>query len=343
MSASRCPRLFEIEAARDGRLTGRALASLDVHRRSCAQCRAESSLLDAMASALGALPVAETDALTMRRQRQRLLARFNDAQVSPPAHRRRTWAAVALVAACAVAFVLVVHSRRGDPSPTASRAATPVDPITIVAQGATWSRIDDGATTRVRLDDGELDVHVAHGDTPHAFVVELPDGQLEDVGTTFRVRVHGGQTVAVDVGEGIVVLRRTGRDPTTIVAGGSWSAESPSATGASAPASNVATAPPRATTPPKREPDDGASAREFRDAVTTLNAGDNVAAACELRAFLARHPAGAQAEDAAYLLVLALRRAGDDTGARDAARAYLRKYPHGFRRTEVETLARTSE
>jgi hypothetical protein len=56
-----------------------------------------------------------------------------------------------------------------------------------------------------------------------------------------------------------------------------------------------------------------------------------------LRVILARDP---RAEDAAYLLVIALQRASDLPGARAAARDYLQRFPDGFRRAAIEPLAR---
>ena len=47
-------------------------------------------------------------------------------------------------------------------------------------------------------------------------------------------------------------------------------------------------------------------------------------------------------EDAAYLRVIELLRVGDSVQARDAAREYLQRYPDGFRRQELESLARTT-
>jgi TolA-binding protein len=82
---------------------------------------------------------------------------------------------------------------------------------------------------------------------------------------------------------------------------------------------------------------------EFRDAAGRFESGDSTGAVVALRAFLARHPQDERAEDASYLLVLALRQIGDKSGSRHAARAYLERYPAGFRRSEVEVLARSDE
>jgi TolA-binding protein len=68
--------------------------------------------------------------------------------------------------------------------------------------------------------------------------------------------------------------------------------------------------------------------------------GDNARAAAHFGTFLIEHPRDARAEDAAYLRVLALQRAGNSSAVKQAASEYLNRYPHGFRRAEVEPLAR---
>jgi hypothetical protein len=60
----------------------------------------------------------------------------------------------------------------------------------------------------------------------------------------------------------------------------------------------------------------------------------------KLEAFRRASPGEARAEDAAYLTILALQRAGRRDAARDAARRYLEQYPAGYRRAEVQRLAR---
>jgi TolA-binding protein len=63
-------------------------------------------------------------------------------------------------------------------------------------------------------------------------------------------------------------------------------------------------------------------------------------AAAAFASFLAKHPHDPRAEDAAYLRVIALQRSGDSGSVRWAAQEYLRRYPEGFRRAEMEALAR---
>jgi ferric-dicitrate binding protein FerR (iron transport regulator) len=219
--------------------------------------------------------------------------------------------------------------------------------------------MDDAQRELLRLDHGELWIHVSNDRDGRPLLVKLPDGELEDVGTTFSVVVQNHRTMRVNVEEGRVLLRLAGHAPITLDAGQSWSATNPTQMVApSAPDPTVSVEPeapePRApasyksvastvqdspSSQPRLEPTprDEAS-QQFRTAVATLNAGHHGRAAAEFQRFVQRHPNDARAEDAAYLRVLALHRSGDPSATRTAARAYLRAYPAGFRCAEVERL-----
>jgi hypothetical protein len=256
--------------------------------------------------------------------------------------------ALGAAALAAVAAVVVVVAMRGgfavDPPATASRPEA--ESVTVVATSARWWRHDEGGLTLVHLEDGELELRVAHSATQHRLIVSLPDGELEDVGTAFHVSVAAGRTVSVVVREGSVVVHRAGRPAVSLVAGDRWFAEP-------APPPPVASAPPKAPVVPPppppapvspaapvfRPPARNAIAAEFRDAVSLLDGGRNAAAATALSAFLAHHGDDPRAEDASYLLVLALERTGDAAATRAAAREYLQRYPSGFRRAQIEALA----
>jgi hypothetical protein len=344
MSAGRCPRLFEVEAARDERLTGQSRDALDLHVGGCPQCRAEARTFQLLAASLDALPVPATDVLKVRRERQRLLAAFNEELLSPPTRGRRAWMAAGIVAAGVAATTSAVLRHRAGAAPAPSVADDPVS-IVATAPRAAWWRTELGATTRVRLDEGGLDIHVEHRDRAHRLIVSVPDGELEDVGTTFHVEVHGGHTTAVTVLEGMVVLRRAERSAVTIAAGQSWvpevSAEPGHLATADPPSHGSAPSPPLPSASEQpRGAGTSAVSREFRDAVDLLEAGNDAAASNALHAFVAHHPGDSRAQDAAYLLVLALRRSGDEAGAREAARDYLLRYAAGFRRPEIESIAR---
>jgi hypothetical protein len=328
----RCPRRAEVEAAHDGRLDAAARAALAQHQRSCEPCRIAATALASLGSALATLPVPATDALSARRSRNRLLAAFESAPNThapqPVRGRGRIALGAFVLAGVAATAVVAMRSRPSvDPPATPAveaRAATVVATsaaeiaaVTVVATSARWSRHDEGGLTRVRLDDGDLELHVPHGTEPHRLIVSLPDAELEDIGTAFHVSVVAGRTVSIVVSEGAVVLRRAGQPAVLLAAGERWLAE---------PAH------------PERDKRDTVP-REFRDAVSLLTSGRNAAAAAALRGFLARHGGDSRAEDASYLLVLALQRAGDSAAMRTAARAYLQRYPRGFRRSQVEPLA----
>jgi hypothetical protein len=285
--------------------------------------------------------VPPSDALAARRQRNRLLAAFEaPPAAAAPARGRTVLGALALATAAAVATVAIVATR-GGPVVGSPAAATTTTAVTVVATSARWSRHDQGGLTVVRLEEGELEIHVTHGTEPHRLIVSLPDGEIDDVGTTFRVSVVTGRTSAVVVLEGAVAVRRAGRPAVFLVAGDRWYAEPtrPSPPVASAPPDAPAEPPPARAAPATRQPTRSAIAAEFRDAVVLLEAGQHAAAATALSKFLARHRDDPRAEDASYLRVLALQRTGDPAATRTAARAYLRRYPSGFRRAEVEALA----
>lgn len=355
---SRCPRSFEAEALRDGRLSGPERTSFERHLASCADCSRETRALERLSEALRASYPSSTDELHVRRERLRLLAAFSREPVAParrPTARRAVLGlgAVAAIAACFALWRLDLAS---------SPAAT--SKVIVHSEGAAlWSRRTDDGRERIVLERGELRIRVAAAPGQRALVVELPDGELEDTGTTFSVTVEAGRTVRVAVEEGSVLLRLRDRAPVAVGAGQTWTAAPPPATTASArtteraPSAEPALSaepveparpaqPPRNAARPEPEPnpDRGSSLRdatsdEFRAAVEALGAGKSREAADRFSRFLERHPRDRRAEDAAYLRVLALSQSGDRAAMQSAASDYLRRYPSGFRRTEVEKLA----
>jgi TolA-binding protein len=349
-----CPRLFEVEAWRDGRLSGAEAERFRAHLKLCPNCTTEMQNLDALGEALrAALP--STDELHVRRERTKLLAAF-DARLVPAA---RPWrSSLALVAAVAALTCVVLAGAfrfaRPAPAPAIARHAAPVvEPVAVRAdRSARWSRQADAQLETIRLESGALSIHVDHAASSRRLRVLLPDGELEDIGTTFSVSADSGHTTRVSVQEGSVVLRLRGVAPLALSAGDAWSPppvappEAPTsprlraATGTQAvvsanagPASGV---PSSAIGGTPSEPDPAA---EFRAAMAALNRGDNSQAATLFGAFVTQHARDSRAEDAAYLRVLALQRTGNDGAMRQAARDYLTRYPHGFRKSEIEPLA----
>jgi len=355
MNAAACPRLFEAEAMRDGRLAGAELASFTRHATACAACRREVHALEALAEALRASPGTEAgaDELHRLRQRTRLVAAFDAAMVAPlrgPGATLRMLRMLRPAAAAAmIAAALLFWRARSAPNADAAPSM-----VVHAAAGTTWSRRAEGDRETIVLERGELAIHVDHARRNTRLIVALPDGELEDTGTTFTVSAADGRTTRVAVEEGSVLLRLRGRPPFAIGRAESWTPEPPAAP---SPAANVSTttAPQgkRATPPapagparrgwsaPPAAPRDAPDpAIDFRAAVALLDSGAHRDAAAALAQFRAAHARDPRAEDAAYLRVIALQRCGADDEARRAARDYLRLYPAGFRRAEMEKLSR---
>ena len=78
----------------------------------------------------------------------------------------------------------------------------------------------------------------------------------------------------------------------------------------------------------------------FALALEALHTGHVTDAAERFERIAALDPAGARAEDADYLAVVSWMRAGRPERVRDAAARYLARHPRGFRRREVEVVAR---
>jgi hypothetical protein len=352
MSRAHCPRLFEVEAARDGRLTGAELAGFERHITGCAACLREARALEGLAGALREGPPnpRAEDMLHVRRERTRLLAAFDHALVSPERRsggRRRVvgWAAAAVLV---VGILAVWRVRRSEPPLVQPGALVRAD------RSAEWSTHTDARRETIVLDRGSLWIHVDHASGEGRLLVVLPDGELEDTGTTFTVSVAEGHTARVAVQEGRVVLRLRGLSPVIVGGGDTWSPKAWPVASASASAALPVTAdrwpdhtvPPPSVQPSLAPPASTASSRapeasaDFRAAMAAFDASEDATAAAAFARFLARHPRDPHAEDAAYLRVIALQRSGNGEVTKEAAKDYLRRYPEGFRRAEMEALAR---
>jgi hypothetical protein len=334
-SAPECPRLFEAEAARDGRLTGAARAKFEAHALVCASCAREARALERLADALrNEHGQTEADELHVRRERTRLLAAF-DASLMPPVRVRfpRAWLTVGAILIALLGFV-GLRSVFQAQAPSLARVSAPVAVPPALARveaelDARWTRARDDRVERITLESGTLTVRVTPTTPSRRLLVSLPDGELEDIGTVFTVTARAGHTTSVSVHEGRVVLRLRDQPPRQLGAGESWSPSPPPAR--SAP--SAALRPSAPTSPPRADPAAG-----FRAALSALNAAESARAAGLFADFLREHPSDARAEDAAYLRVIALQRAGKHDAMQSAAAFYLSRYPRGFRRAEVERL-----
>lgn len=321
MKSGRCGRSWEAEAARDGRLSGDALAAHRAHVAGCRDCGDEVRALAELARALRD-DEAAPDEVSLRRLRQATLANaFERSRARPATRSRAAWALFGgALAATAIAVVLLA-----DPLGLRDAPSIAVTPGTT---GATWTRLRARDAERVELSDGVLSLVVHRRPHDRRVIVRVPDGEIEDYGTAFEVQVKAGRTVRIGVRQGAVEFRRAGLAAVRLSAGMAWQAnEAAPATPPSA--RTVAPQPSTAGTPPP--------------VTATTDAGNAAvqpAARARLhRATAPREPTAEAAEDAAYLRVLALLREGRGEEARVAAAGYLTAFPNGFRRVEMHQIA----
>lgn len=311
-----CQRSWEVEAARDGRLTGSAHERLEAHLVTCTSCAREAHALEELARDLR--DVAATDDVAIRRLRNGVLEAFDAERTGRPSSRaargggRVTRFAMAVAVVVMVVGIALFAPWRAAP---AKRPLVPAEETTVEVtptDGARFSRALKDDVDRFELGEGTLRLRVRHATQGHHVVVKMPDGEIEDIGTVFDVAVVEGHTERVTVEEGHVILRLANAPAVTIGAGEAWRrpAAPPSLPIASSTA--VASAPPRL--------------RANASAVATPSTAAKV-------------PTAASAEDKAYLEVLRLLREGQEPEARVAAEAYLRAFPAGFRRQEMRAVA----
>lgn len=345
-----CAETASIEALHDGRLDVEQSAALRLHLVTCATCTREVERLEAIRGLLRALPVPETSPLRVAGGRRRLLAVARES--SPSRWIRRAGSASLLVALAAGAVLGVralAASRGAEPVTTPGKLAPApeldlrVDP----GEGAAWSRTTTASEERVVLREGTLDISVARHGSERRVLVETPDGELEDVGTVFRVEVTRARTRAVSVREGKVAVRLRGMPVRELVAGEALVLSDPPGPSAApeapaAPAVEHRPSVEKAATSERRaghavsDAEACPGAPRFEDCVATFKRGDYGAAAAALARYT--EMCGRHAEDATYLRMVALARAGRTSDARSLARTYLERFPDGFRSKEAEQL-----
>ena len=372
MKRPACTRAWQAEALEDGRLSGTERASFERHAASCAECARELRALVRLRQSAEWLPASSPTPLEHRRQRQALLRRASELRQRPPVQpRRRRFAAFvlsgALMAAVCIAFGLGAWRSGSEASAALAAPTYRLD----ASPGASWQTIEEGAALRLRLGSGSFMLEVDKLTAVQRFVLELPDGELEVIGTHFGVRVEPEGTRRVEVTEGRVALRLRDALPISLGAGESWTAEREAAR-AAAPPSVPAAEPPstpapaaaapserslararqtalpetkRALAPPPGEPPATAGIHndDFARAMAAFGAGDYGQAERLFQDFERRHAEDARQEDSTFLRAVARARRGDAAGARATARQYLERYPNGLRAPEAERLARPRE
>lgn len=306
-----CARVWEVSAARDGRLGAAATSALAGHIDRCEDCRRERDALDDVRERLQEAAAGELDELSLRRLRARTLEAAGNARLAPAQSSRP----VVLLVAGALALGAIALLARPSPSVPTAPTARATDVTTTDEGGARWSAHEDVESRRIVLREGKVRLAVVRPAGGKRLVVEVPDGEIEDVGTTFHVEVADGHTRRVHVDEGSVVLRLDGQPSIAVAHGQTW--QPVPRVAAEPPAIASAVAPPAPSARPAPRPSASASAPPAR-----RDADD----------------AGPEEEDRAYVEVVRLLREGREHEARTAAVGYLRRFPAGFRRAEVEKV-----
>jgi TolA-binding protein len=230
------------------------------------------------------------------------------------------------------------------------------------SEGASWRTLERSERLRLAIMRGRFELSVDKLRSDQRFVLELPDGELEVVGTRFVVATDGERTLDVRVMEGRVALRLRAQPARELSAGQAWT--SAPETAASSPATPLSTAVTKHEQPQVRSvrtqheatrghgPISPAAAyghaahpkpspgHAFAAAVAAFSAGDYGRAETLLRAFERDHPEDARVEDALFLRAIAYARQGDENQRRELASEYLKRFPRGLRRLEAERLAR---
>jgi hypothetical protein len=351
MSRSMCSRLWEAEAAEDGRLDPTALASFERHSSTCAPCSLERAALAHLRSMTAHIPLSPVSQLERKRLRAAILKQSNERLVRPePQHRWRI--AVLLIAAMAVVAGGWGFSQRTRPSSDVQAFTRNVvyelTPIGV----ARWSLQREGPETRVVLADGTVSVHVAKLSIGQRFVLALPDGEIEVRGTRFVAHVDRSHTRDVGVSEGSVALRIASSPERILGSGESWTAEPDETMVADPPLDTASTkrAPASASirsVRPSSHPADEEVAHDasagalFADAMSAFSSGTYRTADALFARFEQKFPNDARSEDAAFLRIVIAKRLGDPASVSRLAGEYLQRHPRGFRRNDVERLSRS--
>lgn len=335
-----CDRSWELDAVRDGRLSPSDVDSFERHRRTCATCgalAADAERLRRLGRSL--VPDAPDDEVRVRRVRGRILR--DAALAGGTAPMRPRFIVVLAAVLLAVVGVLVARSSLWTPritlstpglvdSPEGERATVHPGPAT------TWSRLRDGATERIHLDDGTLALEVEHQRPGERFLVELPDGELEVRGTRFEVVVKEKVTRSVRVLEGRVALRRDGEPELLLVAGESWAPSGPAVAPSSAAV--IAAAPPSSARALSPRPAASGDEVDYAHAIKLYRAGEYTDAARAFHAFGAAHRKDPEAEDASFLEAAALAQSGRGDAAALVAERFLELYPASIHAKDAAIL-----
>ena len=357
MKPELCSMELLVEARRDRRLHNRELSSIDRHLGICASCAALARDLDQVRELLRS-PVQEPRPLEVQRGRLKLLreAALPSSPAVPGLNLPRFAAVLSIVGAAALVLALqlrsIEHAQAFAPAPSTSPSVPVRTVTTVVPEGeARFVRATDGGTEIVTLEGGAIDLSVRHLSAGERFFVKTGDAEVEVRGTVFRVEAADNRLQSVAVVEGKVEVRFRGR-AILLTADERWDrpADSPPISPPTVPVEAPAAAPvraPRIAATARREcasPRLASSASppsedSFIEGMGMMERGDYGAASRHLEAFAKSHTGDDRAEDAAFLVILALQRAGRGAEAVTAAHRYLGAYPAGYRRAEAQAIA----
>jgi len=332
-----CPRKWQVEAARDGRLTGKDLDSTLRHQATCAECAGEERELAALGEQVARLPELPRDPMTARRERQRLIAALNESLIEPRARRFGPRAALVLGFGIAAAAVAWLATR-----PQSANPSSPVNSTSVIevhaAPGARWSEHVDRDLDRIDLVDGTASFKV-HPHPGRRVVVGVPDGELEDLGTVFEILVAEQHTRRVSVSAGRVSVRLLGRPSFSLGAGETWGSEAATASASAAPEATQTSAP-LAARGSDAAPNGATNGKSTgTGTLTRPRAASSPSAPASVEQLAVPDALSAKAEDDAYLQIVDLLKQSKYTQARSEAKRYLLRFPNGFRRIEVLNIA----
>jgi hypothetical protein len=301
------------------------LASHELHVLRCAQCAHERLVLERLRTELRAGD--SHDELVLRRLRQRVLVAMNHRALGVAAGVfGSAWArvAAALSVAALIGLAWFANSRPQAPEPVTLRLAPEA--------GARFVHERRPGLEYVELHEGALRVDFERGPTVR-LAVHVPDGEIHDLGTVFRVVVAAGKTTEISVQQGAVVFRRTD-EADVVVSAGEVFMRAPEEL-------------PRESFGELPNTSSGNDQNRRVGSPAKVHAQHRHAATAKAQPARGNQPiadtqqdarAAIEQQDVAYLRILALLQEGRNAEARVAAQEYLRRFPSGFRRDEVKRI-----
>lgn len=326
-----CPRAWEVEAARDGRLTGKARQTLEAHVETCASCARDAHALEELARGLRGLGSADVDDVSLRRLRNRVLDAVDAEQtgrVRSGERGARSRAAIAAVvlAAMVIGVVGFASWRTHGPRVEAVQSQAP-EPLLLAAastqplptsQASPTSQPSPASQPALASEETRVEVSTADG-ARYTRTTEAAVDRFELAEGTLRLRVQrpaGGRRVLVTVPDGEIEDVGTAFDVVV----------------ADRHTQRVSVHEGRVVvTLMDRAPVTVEAGKTWRRSPPKASASASASANAQV--------AGGEREDAAYLDVLRLMGEGRDGDARVAASRYLHDFPAGFRRAEMDRVA----